>query len=125
MLTNISFCTSKSTSEEENADMHQCMTFSFSDRALKMFSEAFLRRISTTNVHSDYEDDGFQIGETKEGKPRLARVRRLDDNLWRIPTLHIDPFIRFLFKYLPAEVLLPGHGKPEPPACDCAAGEGY
>ena len=124
MLTNISFCTSKATNEDENANMHQCMTFSFTERALKMFSEAFLRRISTTEKHSDFEDDGFQIGESEDGRPRLVKIRRLDDNLYRLPTQHIDAFIRFLFKYLPAEVLLPCHGMPAPPECDCAAGEG-
>ena len=123
MLTNISFCTSKATNETDIADMHQCMTFGFTERALKMFSEAFLRRISTTNKHSEQDDDGFQIGDTKDGKPRLMKIRRLGDNLYRLPTQHIDPFIRFLFKYLPAEVLLPCHGKPSPPECDCAAGD--
>jgi hypothetical protein len=121
MLTNITFCTSRATSGDDLAEMNQCMTFSFSERALKMFSPAFLRRISTDQKHSDNEPDGFEIGVTEDDTPRLAKIRRLDENLWRIPTNQLDAFVRFLFKYLPAEVLLPGQATPEPPGCDCAA----
>ena len=120
MLHNISFCTCRVLSGDENSPMRQCMTFSFTDRALKMFSPAFLRRISTLAKNVDCEDDGFEIGRMTDGKPRLAKIRKLDDNLWRIPTNQLDSFARFLFKYLPAEIMLPSSNAPQPPECDCA-----
>ena len=120
MLSNISFCSCRILSGDETSSMRQCMTFSFTDRALKMFSPAFLRRISTLEKNADCEGDGFEIGRLEDGKPRLAKIRKLDDNLYRIPTNQLDSFVRFLFKYLPAEIMLPSSNGPQSPECDCA-----
>ena len=50
---------------------------------------------------------GEPVFSIKSGNEKYVKIQKMDENLWRIPTLYIDPFIRLLFKYLPAYYISP------------------
>ena len=105
MLKDIKFC-SCSNFETDGEDEIQCMYFSFTDRALKMLSDGLLKQIS----HKDEDGNpatGIYAGITEDGKEKYVKIHKTGDNSWRIPTIYIDPFIRLLFKYLPAYFISP------------------
>ncbi len=105
MLKDIKFC-SCSSFETEGAEKNQCMFFSFTDRALKMLNEGVLKKISDIEGNEDFSE-GIYAGFDENGEERHVKIHKIDGNRWRIPTLFIDPFIRLLFKYLPAYYLSP------------------
>ena len=105
MLKNIKFC-SCSIFDIEEEEENQCMFFSFTDRALKMLSEGLFKQISDTDETGN-PSTGIYAGIDKNGDEKYVKIHKVEDNLWRIPTLYIDPFIRLLFKYLPAYYISP------------------
>ena len=105
MLKDIKFCSCNifDTGEEDES---QCMFFSFTDRALKILSKGLLKYISDPdNIGNTSE--GIYIGNDEEGNEKYVKIHKIGENQWRIPTLYIDPFIKLLFKYLPAYYISP------------------
>ena len=120
MLKDIRFCTCRSFDAADDVPMNQCITFAFTERAQNILSAELLERIATDLRTVESAKQGFPVGTDAQGNPRFARIRRLDQNLWRLPTRYLDAFIRFLFQYLPAEPV-PGNGSGKGRhECDCS-----
>ena len=105
MLKDIKFC-SCGIFNDEGTEENQCMFFSFTDRALKMLNEQILKQISDTGENGN-QSIGFFAGIDKNGEEKYVTIQKIEDNYWRIPTIYVDPLIRFLFKYLPAYYISP------------------
>ncbi len=97
MLNNIRFCYC-SRLDEEPENESQCMIFGFTDRARDTLGESFIERISS---HSEY-DTGIPVGEDEDGSEVLLKIEKMEDNLYRIPTMYVEALMRTIFKYLPA-----------------------
>jgi len=105
MLKDIKFC-SCSIFDIEEEEENQCMFFVFTDRALKLLSDGMLKHISDTDKIGNHSE-GIYAGIDELGNEKYVKIQKMGENLWRIPTLYIDPFIRLLFKYLPAYYITP------------------
>lgn len=105
MLKDIKFC-SCSNLDTDGEEENQCMFFQFTERALKMLSEGLLKQISDTDKDGN-PTTGIYAGVDEDGNEKYVKIHKMKDNLWRIPTKYIDPFIRLLFKYLPAYYVSP------------------
>jgi len=101
MLQDIKFCSCSALGKDK---MHtkQCIIFRFTDRALKMLSPQFLDLISTREDNIEYADEGIPIDPENETCDIFFKIHRIKDNYWRMSTQHLDPFLRCLFRYLPA-----------------------
>jgi hypothetical protein len=84
------------------------MFFSFTLRAKKVLSSDFLFQISDTTPDENLKKVGIPLNEEevkKNGSKIL--IKKIRDNFYRVPTKYIDPFIRCLFKYVPAYYIAP------------------
>ncbi|MFC1476933.1 hypothetical protein ACFL6L_00535 [candidate division KSB1 bacterium] len=116
MLENIRFCyCSRIELEEENA--MQCMFFSFTERASKILSNDFLSQITDSSPEENYEKTGIPLFDREINNGDKVFVKKVGENKYRIETRYIEPFIRCLFKYLPAYYVQPGQGE-EDYTCD-------
>ena len=107
MLDNIRFCyCSRIDSEEDKAS--QCMFFGFTERARKILTDEFLFEITDTSPEENLQKSGIPLLEKEINNGDKVFIKKVDGNLYRIPTRFIEPFIRCLFKYLPAYYVSPG-----------------
>jgi len=106
MLENIRFCyCSRIGMDDEKAK--QCMFFGFTSRAQKMLSENFLFQITDTSPEENINKVGIPLLSTEVKNGNKVFIKKLESNLYRIPTRYIEPFIRCLLKYLPAYYVSP------------------
>ncbi len=105
MLKDIKFC-SCSSFKSDGLEENQCMFFSFTSKALKMLDDGLLKKISDIDENGKLSE-GIYVGMNENRGEKYVRIHKIEDNRWRISTLYIDPFIRLLFKYLPAYYLSP------------------
>ena len=109
MLEKISFCSCARLDINEPRET-QCMFFSFTERAQKVLSDEFLWHITEGSLEENLEKTGVPLEECESlssippynNLSEKVFIKKVDVNYYRIPTVHIDPFIRCLFKYLPA-----------------------
>ena len=95
MLRVLRFCSCTKVDKNSLNDETRCMVFSFTPRALKILSKDFLETITGEQG----KEVGIEIDENKSAK--IIHIKKIDTNLYRIPTKYVDPFIKLLFKYLP------------------------
>ncbi len=106
MIENIRFCyCSRLDLDEEKAN--QCMYFGFTERARKVLSDEFLFEITDTTTEENMKKAGIPLFDKELKNGNKVFIVNLDDNKYRIPTKYIEPFIRCLFKYLPAYYISP------------------
>ena len=99
MLQVIKFCACSKVNKEEVEEDLQCMIFSFTPRALKILSDDFLKMVSGEKG----EEVGIEYNGTDEKK--IVHIKKIDTNLYKIPTRYIDSFITCLFKFLPGHFI--------------------
>jgi len=101
MLENIRFCyCSRLDFDEEKAN--QCMFFGFTKRAKKVLSDDFLFQITDTSPEENHNKSGIPLYVREINNGSKVFLTKVSENLYRIPTKYIDPFVRCLFKYVPA-----------------------
>lgn len=106
MLDNIRFCyCARLDEEEENA--RQCMFFSFSKRAKKVLSEDFLKEITYASPEENIEKTGIPLIDREITNGDKVFITKVEDDRYRIASRYIEPFVRCLFKYLPAYYVAP------------------
>jgi hypothetical protein len=109
MLEKISFCSCARLDIDEPRE-NQCMFFSFTERAQKVLSDEFLWHITEGTFEENLEKTGIPLEDIENlsftppsnNLSEKIFIKKIQDNYYRIPTIYIDPFIRCLFKYLPA-----------------------
>ncbi len=101
MLENIRFCFCFSPDLDDEKEK-RCMTFSFTERARKTLTFDFLYQITLSDSEEDESKTGIPLTNNEKEYLEKTFVKKLDENLYRIPVKYMDPFIRCLFKYLPA-----------------------
>lgn len=79
----------------------RCITFNFTDRALKILTKDFIFQITITTPKEDSLKTGIPIVNLP-GHPKKVLLTQLDKNVYRISIIYLDSLIRCLFKYLPA-----------------------
>ncbi len=114
MLENIRFCFCFGPDLDSKKEK-RCMTFSFTERASKILTEDFLSQITYTSPEENKGKTGIPLEDHENDREKVF-IKRLEDNLYRISTKDIDPFIRCLFKYLPA-TFVPNDAQKQRPIC--------
>ena len=101
MLQNISFCNCCKLDVDE-ARESQCMFFGFTDRAKKVLSDDFLFQITEGEPFENADKSGISLTIEGEENGKRIFIKQVDENTYSIPARFIEPFVRCLFKYLPA-----------------------
>ncbi|RKY89017.1 hypothetical protein DRQ09_02045 [candidate division KSB1 bacterium] len=106
MITSIKFCYCSKIDVDGEKD-YSCMFFQFTQRAKKILSKEFLDKITLLNKTDESNKPGIECNNEN----RRVFIRKLDDNLYRIPVKDLDCFLKCLFKYLPAKYQSPEERK--------------
>ena len=101
MLHNISFCSCCRLDADKGRET-QCMFFNFTDRARKALSDDFLYQITESGPGEDFDKIGIPLSPDDTANGDRVFISKVDENTYRVPTRYMEPFIRCLFKYLPA-----------------------